>query len=96
MIWSLALILAGGTGNLIDRVTRGFVVDFIDVRIINFAVFNIADICAVIGGIMLFLSVIIVEHKEKNKDKNDPVSETEKSEMEATTDISLITENSES
>ena len=39
-IWSMSLIVAGGIGNLIDRVIRGEVVDFIDVRIINFAVFN--------------------------------------------------------
>ena len=35
-IWSMSLIVAGGIGNLIDRVIRGEVVDFIDVRIINF------------------------------------------------------------
>jgi len=39
----ITLLLAGAVGNLIDRVARGFVVDFIDVRLINFYVFNIAD-----------------------------------------------------
>ena len=38
-IWSMSLIVAGGIGNLIDRVIRGEVVDFIDVRIINFSCF---------------------------------------------------------
>lgn len=51
----MSLIVAGGIGNLIDRVIRGEVVDFIDVRIINFAVFNVADICAVLGALGLLL-----------------------------------------
>lgn len=67
-VWSMALIVAGGLGNLIDRVIRGEVVDFIDVRIINFAVFNVADICAVLGAIGLLLFVVIDEiKKQKNK-----------------------------
>ena len=67
-IWSTSLIVAGGLGNLIDRLLRGEVVDFIDVRIINFAVFNVADICSVLGAIGLLLFVVIDEIKEqKNK-----------------------------
>ena len=54
-IWSFALILAGGIGNLIDRIAYGYVVDFVDVRIIKFAVFNFADVCAVTGTIMLLV-----------------------------------------
>ena len=49
-IWSMSLIVAGGIGNLIDRIIRGEVIDFIDVKIINFAIFNVADICAVLGS----------------------------------------------
>ena len=80
---SLAMVLAGGIGNLIDRVIRGEVVDFIDVRIINFAVFNIADICAVLGALGLLLFVVADEIKEqKNKrsaKKNTAAGEIEKS-----------------
>lgn len=68
-IWSFALIVAGGVGNLIDRVFNGFVVDFVDARIINFAVFNFADICAVTGAIMLFVFVVIDETKSSRKAK---------------------------
>ena len=82
-IWSMSLIVAGGIGNLIDRVIRGEVVDFIDVRIINFAVFNIADICAVLGALGLLLFVVADEIKEqKNKrsaKKNTAAGEIEKS-----------------
>lgn len=60
-------MLRGGLGNLIDRLLRGEVVDFIDVRIINFAVFNVADICAVLGAIGLLLFVVIDEIKEQKK-----------------------------
>ena len=48
---AISLIIGGGIGNLIDRIfNNGLVVDFIDVRIINFAIFNFADICAVCGA----------------------------------------------
>lgn len=50
--FSVALITAGAAGNLIDRVSRGFVVDFI--RIPHWPVFNIADIVIVVGFVLLF------------------------------------------
>lgn len=74
-IWSFSLILAGGTGNLIDRIVNGYVVDFIDVRIIKFAVFNFADICAVVGTIMLLLFCLIDEIKSSKKKKKSSASE---------------------
>lgn len=77
-LWCTALILSGGLGNLIDRVTRGFVVDFIDVKIINFAVFNVADICAVVGAIGLFVFVLADEIKgtiSKKKEAANSVNE---------------------
>lgn len=48
---SLTLLLAGAVGNLIDRAFRGFVVDMFNVLFMRFAVFNVADICVVVGGI---------------------------------------------
>ena len=72
---SVALIIGGGVGNLIDRIfNNGSVIDFIDVRIINFAIFNFADICAVVGGILMCLFVVIdevKEAKEKKAQKNE-------------------------
>ena len=53
----LILISAGALGNLIDRIRLGYVIDFFDFRLINFPVFNVADVCVVIGTI--FLSIII-------------------------------------
>ena len=48
---SLAVVLAGAVGNLIDRVFLGFVTDMFQTIFIRFAVFNVADICVVLGGI---------------------------------------------
>ncbi|MCH5203561.1 MAG: signal peptidase II [Oscillospiraceae bacterium] len=60
-----SLIISGGIGNLIDRIFNGgLVVDFIDLRIINFAVFNIADICAVVGAGLLAVSVVVGEIRD--------------------------------
>lgn len=53
----LTLILAGGIGNLIDRVRLGYVVDFLDFRIWSY-IFNFADICVVLGCIFLFIWVL--------------------------------------
>lgn len=51
---SVSAIIAGGTSNLIDRIFRGFVVDFIDVNeLIDFPIFNVADMCIVVGIIVL-------------------------------------------
>lgn len=56
---ALILMVAGGISNLIDRVFRGYVVDFIDItQIVNFPVFNLADIILVIGWALLIIGVI--------------------------------------
>ena len=62
----LSMILAGGTSNLIDRVLRGYVVDCLDfTQLINFPVFNFADVCVVIGAGMLIYHVLIEEPRKK-------------------------------
>ncbi|MBO7689959.1 MAG: signal peptidase II [Clostridia bacterium] len=55
---AVLLLVAGGLGNLIDRVVRHFVVDFIEVLFTNFAVFNFADICVTTGAVLLILSTV--------------------------------------
>jgi signal peptidase II len=70
MLWSLTLIIAGGAGNLIDRIFNGgAVIDFIDFRIINFAIFNFADICAVTGALMLVFFMLKEDIKAAKKKK---------------------------
>lgn len=63
MMWCIATVVGGGLGNVCDRVFRGFVVDYIDLRIINFAIFNFADMCVVVGAICMVLYVFITEYK---------------------------------
>lgn len=53
-----SLILGGGIGNLIDRIFRGFVVDFLYFSLIDFPVFNVADCCVVIGAVLLMVYVL--------------------------------------
>lgn len=69
--YALMLIIAGGFGNMIDRVLRGYVIDFINISCIDFFVFNIADCCVVIGcGIfILYLIMDTFKPKEKSTDK---------------------------
>ena len=75
---SVALIIGGGLGNLVDRLfNNGSVVDFIDFRLINFPIFNFADICAVVGGILLCLFVVIDEIKESKAKKAQKSALTE-------------------
>ena len=54
------LVLAGGIGNLIDRVLNGEVVDYINLLFMQFAVFNFADICVCVG-VGLWVLVIFLE-----------------------------------
>ena len=51
---SLMLLFAGTVGNVIDRIFRGFVVDFIKTTFIDFPVFNVADIAITCGCILAF------------------------------------------
>ena len=64
------MILAGGVGNLIDRIAMGYVIDFIDINILDFPVFNIADISITVGVIMIMIILISsLFEKENNIEK---------------------------
>jgi len=56
-LYSYSFILGGTIGNGIDRILRGFVIDFINLNFINFPVFNIADISINIGFIFLLYNI---------------------------------------
>ena len=63
---SISLIIAGGLGNLIDRIFRGYVIDYIDINpLFKYPVFNIADICVVLGCTVVVTNLIINTIKEK-------------------------------
>lgn len=65
---ALSMIVSGGIGNMIDRLYLGYVVDFIDFRLINFAVFNVADSFVCIGAGLLVLALILDLIQEKRAD----------------------------
>ena len=52
------LILSGSIGNLIDRLARGYVIDFININLFNFPSFNIADMCIVFGIFYLIYNLL--------------------------------------
>lgn len=66
---SLALIIGGGIGNMIDRIASGYVVDFIDFTLINFAVFNIADCFVTVGAVLLAISLLLPLFKKKETEE---------------------------
>lgn len=66
---SLALLLGGAIGNFIDRLLLGFVTDMFATTFVNFAVFNVADIGVVVGGVLLCLHMICSYGKEKKKEE---------------------------
>ncbi len=72
LLSSLFLILAGGLGNMIDRIALGYVVDFIEFAFMDFPVFNIADSCVCIGAALLILYLIItmIEDHKNAENKN--------------------------
>ena len=74
-IWlhvSLGLVVGGALGNLLDRITRGYVVDFFDVNfwpLHGWPVFNIADSAIVVGVTILFIDSFFEEFEEQDERK---------------------------
>ncbi len=65
---ALALFIAGGIGNLIDRFRFSYVVDMFEVKLFHFAIFNVADICVTVAFAMLLIYGIFIDPKiEKAK-----------------------------
>ena len=66
---AVAFIVGGGIGNMIDRIARGFVVDFVDVKCIPFwkYIFNVADIFVCVGCGLFILYILLFETKVQKK-----------------------------
>lgn len=64
---SIALFIAGGIGNLIDRIRFGYVVDMFELKLFKFAIFNFADICVTFAFIMILIYAIFVDPKIEKK-----------------------------
>ena len=57
-VFGLILIIAGGLGNFIDRISQGFVVDMFHLDFVNFAIFNVADSYLTVGVVVLLLAML--------------------------------------
>lgn len=67
-----SLILSGGITNLIDRLIRGYVIDYIDItELFNYPVFNLADICIIIGVVIIVITIITktLQKQEQNYER---------------------------
>ena len=58
------LFFAGAIGNFIDRVTQRYVVDFFYFRLINFPVFNVADIYVTVAAVLLILCLLFYKEED--------------------------------
>lgn len=72
------LVLAGGAGNLVDRLANGYVVDFIHwYKWFDFPVFNVADICITIGALCILLYGFFTVNREKGGEEPNETSHTD-------------------
>ena len=79
---SMAMIIGGGIGNMIDRIFLGYVIDFIDVTLINFAVFNVADSFVCVGAGVMIVCLIIDLIKEIKLEKAQKAEEQKNVDVE--------------
>ena len=68
---SLTLLFAGAFANAVDRIWRGFVVDFIETAFIKFPVFNIADIAITVGTVLLMIYLLFFDKVGNNNGETD-------------------------
>ena len=80
----LVLVGAGAVGNFVDRISNGYVVDFLYFKAINFPIFNVADIYVVAAAVLLIYAVLflfqeedfaalkdrLVPHRSRHSEKN--------------------------
>lgn len=67
--WCVIFITAGGIGNLIDRIFRGYVIDYIEVLFVDFYIFNFADCLVTCAAIIIIISQIYQFRKESKNNK---------------------------
>ena len=67
--FSIALILGGAISNLIDRIIFSYVRDFIYLKFMNFAIFNVADACITVGAILLIIAILFFQKRDTKDDR---------------------------
>jgi signal peptidase II len=68
----LALLIGGASGNLVDRVVAGQVLDFLD-TVLRPGIFNVADVLINSGMILLLLALFLEKHEEEEEPLSEPV-----------------------
>ncbi len=71
----IPVILAGGAANLIDRIMRGFVVDYIKTLFVNFPVYNFADCLITCGAVALIIYLVYEIVRDSRKGKIEKAEE---------------------
>jgi lipoprotein signal peptidase len=75
LIISISFLVGGGIGNMIDRIARGYVVDFFKFLFVKFAVFNVADCFVTVGAVLLAIYLIFFFDEDANiKDNTEYIS----------------------
>jgi signal peptidase II len=83
---ALGLVMGGALGNLIDRIhTPGhYVIDYVYVKVINFAIFNVADAGISVGAVLLCIYILFIHEKYVKKVQAKKLDETEETNGEQT------------
>ncbi|WP_419893842.1 signal peptidase II [Oceanobacillus kimchii] len=71
--FALSLLLGGALGNFFDRLIRGEVVDSLDFRLIDYPIFNLADVFIVSGVALMILDMWLETRKGQQKQENEKV-----------------------
>lgn len=69
--WCIVIVTAGGAGNLIDRIFRGYVIDYIEALFVDFYIFNFADCLVTCAAGVIIISQIYQMVKESKKNKQE-------------------------
>lgn len=88
---ALAFMLGGGFGNMIDRVAKGYVVDFLEFAFVDFAIFNLADTFICIGSVLF--CICIFAGKYSIFDTTDTTDTTDVTDKTDTPDTTIETDN---
>lgn len=70
-MWSMAAVLGGGLGNLIDRVRLGYVVDMFNFQFMDYPVFNVADILVVCGTLCFAAYYLLLYGREPQRNEKE-------------------------
>ncbi len=87
---TLAMIAGGGIGNMIDRIALGYVIDFIDFTLIDFAIFNVADSFVTVGAFMLMAYLIMDIIREAKAEKAKKLAAAQASEQDSEAQATTI------